>query len=115
MPSFNEMMNLIPASFKGLSYSEREELKERGHREYSESSSREGKAEGALKVIFAHYQRSAESAAVDGRSHCDFPEYVRHWLWADDTQVTGEARQYLDRLFATPEQPRIEKGKSYYY
>lgn len=115
MSTFNEIMGLIPASFEGLNYREREALKEQGRKEYAEHASVEGKVEGVLKVIYAHYHRSSESAAVEGRSHCDFPEYVRHWLWADDATIEGEPRQYLDRLFPPPERPRIDKGKSYYY
>ena len=115
MYTFNEMMGLIPASFAGLSYSKREELKERGWKEYSESGSVDEKVQGVLKVIYAHYHRSAESAAVDRRPHCDFAEYVRHWLSSLDDLIEGEPLQHLNRFFAPPDRPRIEKGKSYYY
>lgn len=115
MVTFNEFMGLIPEDFEGLSFAERERIKAEGWRLYSEGATAEEKASGALKVIFAHYHRSRESAAVDGREHPRFDEYVCHWLSSDDTLVTGEPRKLLDSFFPAPARPRIEKGKSYYY
>lgn len=115
MSTFNELMGLIPADFDGLSYSERERIKNEGWKLYSEGTSVEERAGGALKVIFAHFHRSRESAIIGNRDHAAFDEYVSHWLASDDALITGAPRELLDSLFPAPAQPRIEKGKSYYY
>mgnify|MGYP001313644191 CR=1 FL=1 len=69
MSTFNEMMGLIPKDYDGLDYSEREKIKTEGWKLYEHGKSNQEKAGGALKIIFAHFHRSRESALIEKREH----------------------------------------------
>lgn len=113
--TFNVLMGLNTASFDGLDYDGREALKQEGWELYHSGATAEEQAEGALKIIRSHFHRSLETAECDKRAHPGFHEYARHWLASDDTLITGPARKILDGQYPAPAQPRIAKGKSYYF
>jgi hypothetical protein len=113
-----DLTKIIPTTFDGSDYTQRENLKLEGSKEYKNSSNANQKINGIIKIMYSHYCRSLESANGQKRKHPqNFEEYARHWLWSDDDKIIDDinVKNILIEEYGCPNEPKINKGESYYY
>lgn len=96
-----------------MQHHDREALKHDAWQQFSASgATMDNKIRALHMVAEAHFWRSAE----DVRRHPDFPEFVRHWVWASMPHFASfrddAARVEMKRRYPKPKVLRIGDGRS---
>ena len=111
MFSWPEVTGSIRKDYDGLTYVEREHLKQDAWKAYGTSQNITDKSNAIENVIMAHYDRSRES--YRGK-HPEFSIYAQHWLHAQQDLVDSDTIEALVKKYGVSKKPMISKGRTYW-